>query len=308
MDRTLPATTINWRRLARQLGYAAIVVAVATYLLAYALSDPFKMNALGPDATAYWDAGVRLREGQPLFPLLTDEAAATTYRYAPWFALLWVPLTYLPHQAVIVGWMLVQMAAAAYLVAPLVRIRSLTSLMLLALMAPLLLQQAWMGNVENLMLAGLAWGIRRRSGPLWIGLAASLKITPLAFAFVYLVRREYGRAALSALIAVALWAMVLPFGIEHYPLQQEGALPIPMPMWLVLAAAALAFAGWAWRTGRYVGVAAATLAIFGSPRIHPTMAPYLLAGLGRQQLHGAEHNVVASSGLDGLDGSATPES
>ncbi len=48
------------------------------------------------DANAYWQAGLRLRAGEPLYPALTSAEGSEIYRYAPWFAWLAVPWTYLP--------------------------------------------------------------------------------------------------------------------------------------------------------------------------------------------------------------------
>ena len=45
------------------------------------------------DAAAYWNAAERLRDGAPLYPVLTDVDASEVYRYAPWFAWLAVPFT-----------------------------------------------------------------------------------------------------------------------------------------------------------------------------------------------------------------------
>lgn len=35
------------------------------------------------DAGAYWQAALRLRDGEPLYPLLTNVDASEVYRYAP---------------------------------------------------------------------------------------------------------------------------------------------------------------------------------------------------------------------------------
>src|SRR5207248_1690343 len=78
--------------------------------------DPFPVVRQVMDA--YWNAAMRLRAGQPLYApgLPTD---SDLYRYAPWFAYAWVPLTYLPKGAVLVAWMGICLAAAIASVAPL---------------------------------------------------------------------------------------------------------------------------------------------------------------------------------------------
>ena len=50
------------------------------------------------DACAYWNAAIRLREGAELYPQLASVDASEVYRYAPWFAWLAVPGTFLPVQ------------------------------------------------------------------------------------------------------------------------------------------------------------------------------------------------------------------
>ena len=67
--------------------------------------------------------------------------------------------------------------------------------MLVALFAPILVGISAVGNVQPLLIAALVWSVERRSGPAWIGVAASLKIFPILFAAVYLGRREWARAA-----------------------------------------------------------------------------------------------------------------
>ena len=51
------------------------------------------------DAGAYWNAAMRLREGADLYPALASVEGSEIFRYAPWFAWVTVPFTYLP------GWL-----------------------------------------------------------------------------------------------------------------------------------------------------------------------------------------------------------
>lgn len=57
---------------------------------------------------------------------------------------------------------------------------------------PILIGISAVGNAQALMVAWLVWGAERRSGPLWIALAASLKAVPILFAIVYIGRRQWG--------------------------------------------------------------------------------------------------------------------
>ena len=56
------------------------------------------------DVEAYWQAALRLREGQPLYPVGIDPDSYAVFRYTPWFAWLWVPLTYLDRTVVEWAW------------------------------------------------------------------------------------------------------------------------------------------------------------------------------------------------------------
>jgi hypothetical protein len=51
------------------------------------------------DSDAYWNAAMRLRTGEPLYPVLVNVEDPDIYRYSPWFAVAWIPLTFLTHDA-----------------------------------------------------------------------------------------------------------------------------------------------------------------------------------------------------------------
>jgi hypothetical protein len=167
------------------------------------------------DAGAYWNAAERLREGGPLYFSSPDLGLPELYRYAPWFAFVWVPLTYLPTGLVMALWGVLLVAAAAWLIWP--DWRSPASVALSLLVLPDLLRVTSTGNVQGLMLAALALGLRSRWGPLVIGLAASLKLFPLVFAGVYLWRREWRRLALAVGVTALLWLPALAFDLSLYP-------------------------------------------------------------------------------------------
>jgi len=235
------------------------------------------------DAEAYWNAALRIRAGAELYPALTNVNAPEVYRYAPWFAWLWVPLTYLPKELVQVGWSVVLLAAGAVALLPLVRIRSIAAICLAALLAGLLLRTASTGNVHALLIAALVYGAPRRSGPIWIGIAASLKFAPILYAVRYIVRREWGRAALAVLVGAALVAPALLYDLSGYPsdpgeslsmLSIGGAVPWVLVA-LASAAAAVAFA-----EGRYGWAAASAAVIAAIPRLDLYDLTFLLVGLG----------------------------
>jgi hypothetical protein len=131
------------------------------------------------DTDAYWNAALRLRSGEPLYPVLGNPDASDTYRYAPWFAFLWVPVTFLPQPLVYGAWIVILMAAAAATLWLTLRHWSVAAAMSAVLFGSLLIPAAASGNVQPLLIAALALGLERRSGPLWIAAAASLKAAPI---------------------------------------------------------------------------------------------------------------------------------
>jgi len=168
------------------------------------------------DMDAYWNAAMRMREGAMLYPPLADPSAADVYRYAPWFAWAWVPLTYLPKALVAIGWSLVLIAATVAALRPLMR-PTAASIGAAALIGSMLIWAASVGNVQPLMVAVLVHGIDRRSGPLWVGIAASLKAVPIVYVLLYLGRREWSRVVATLGVAALLAAPLLVTPLGNYP-------------------------------------------------------------------------------------------
>ena len=235
------------------------------------------------DMDAYWNAAMRLREGAPLFPSLADPSAADVYRYSPWFAAVWLPLTFLPKLAVGVGWSVALLAATAAALWPLRR-GGLTALAVAFLVGSFLVWGASVGNVQPLLVAALVHGLDRRSGPLWVGMMASLKGVPLLYALVYVGRREWWRAAASLAVAALLVAPFLLVDRTFYP-AGSGDAPSPLlaisPLLFAFAVAALmaltvrlAASG-----SRFDRLSAAGLVLAALPRITLLDLPQLLIGV-----------------------------
>jgi hypothetical protein len=238
------------------------------------------------DAEAYWNAALRLRAGAELYPALGNVNAPEVYRYAPWFAWLWVPLTYLPKGIVQAGWSLVLVVSGGAALLPILRVRSVAAFCLAALLGGLLLRTASTGNVHALLIAGLVYGAPRRSGPLWIGLAASLKVAPLAYGIVYAGRREWGRAAMSLGVTVALIAPAALYDLSKYPTPAEGSLSLlsiagPVPFF-ALAGVAVA-ASFRLARMRFAWGAASVAVLCLTPRLDLYGLTYLLVGLAHGQ-------------------------
>lgn len=181
------------------------------------------------DAQGYWQSALRLRAGEPLY-YAGDVGDPAVYRYAPWFAWVWVPLTYLPESVVMVLWGAVLVAAAAWLIWP---ARSPAAICLALLCFPDLLRVTSTGNVQPLLLALCAFGLTSRWGPLLIGLAASLKGWPLLFAGVWW--RTPGRIALAAGVTSLLVAPALAYDLAGYPTNRQLLTPGTLSIALVVA-------------------------------------------------------------------------
>lgn len=231
------------------------------------------------DSEAYFQAAERLRDGAPLYPALASEDASAVYRYAPWFAVAWVPLTALPKTVAFVAWTIAMLLAAGYCAWVPLRHRSLAGLALALLAVALLVPAAATGNVQPLLVAALTWGVERRSGPLWIALAASLKAAPVLLVAVFVGRRQWWRATLTLAITLLLVMPMLLFDLANYP-TDTGAAAGPLPDWLavtvglLLAVIAVPLA----RT-RYGWLSAAAALVFAIPRWSYYQPSFLLIGL-----------------------------
>jgi hypothetical protein len=192
------------------------------------------------DMNAYWDAGLRLRTGEPLFPPVSDVLASEVYRYSPWFAWLWAPLTALPRPIVNVAWSAVLLAASFAAMWPLARRGAWIGV---AFFLPILIGISAIGNVHALLLAPLVFSIERRTGPLWIGVAASLKLFPILFVLSYMGRRQWWKAAATIGITLVLLAPYLLYDLSNYVTSAGGGGLL-----------------WDWRIGYAIAVATAVAA------------------------------------------------
>ena len=228
------------------------------------------------DSAAYWQAALRLRDGADLYPLLANVDASEVFRYAPWFAWLAVPFTFLPEQVAAVVWSVLLLAASGAALVPLVRRRAWLAV---AFFAPILIGISAVGNVQPLMIAPLVWGVERRSGPLWVALAASLKIFPILLAVVYAGRREWRRMGATLALTALLWAPALAYGLENYPVEAgQAASLIAVPvLWAAVVGAGTLVTLWLAR-GRFGWVAAATSVVLAVPRLFVYDVTYLLVG------------------------------
>lgn len=228
------------------------------------------------DAGAYWDAAMRLRTGGELYPPISSLVASDVYRYAPWFAWLTVPATFLPVKLAGALWSAILLGAAALALAPLVRARAWV---LIALFAPILVGISASGNVQPLLIAALLHGVERKSGPVWVALVASLKVFPLLLALTYAGRREWGRFALSVGLTAVLWAPALLYDLSSYPTSPGPAASLSAipPLYFAVVGLAIGIT-LALAASRYGWLAAATTVTVALPRLFLYDATYLMLG------------------------------
>jgi hypothetical protein len=216
------------------------------------------------DAAAYWEAALRLRNGEPLYPAVADVEASNVYRYSPWFAWAAVPFTLLPVQAAAAIWSAILVASSCAACIPLIQRRAW---LLVAFFFPVLIGISAIGNVHPLMVAWLVLGLERRTGPFWIALAASLKAAPLFLVLAYVARRQWWRAAITLVLTALLVAPVLLYDLSGYTSDPgDAGILIGVPVLFVAAIAAAASVTWALGRTPYVWLGAATTAVMALPR------------------------------------------
>lgn len=279
------------RRRRRRLGALAIgLLAIFAVIDIWLRRDNWRFE----DVRAYWEAALRLRDGLPLYGGTDDPNSYGVYRYAPWFAYLWVPLTYLPRNVAELLWGGVLAASALAVVIAVVRLRTAAAIALALLLLPMFHSLVQVGNVQPLLVATLAFGVSRRSGPLWIGLAASLKATPILYTLVYVARRQWVRLAVSLLITGVLLVPFLFTDLGGYTTDPGASFSlyyyVSPVAWAAAAGAAVLLAAWlAWQRSQWVWVAASVAVALATPRTHATYATFLVVGL----LAGAQDQILS---------------
>lgn len=262
---------IGWTRLARLL-VLALVIGLGIANLYWSVAQ-WTLS----DAGAYWEAAQRLRAGSELYPAVADVEASEVYRYAPWFAWLTVPFTYLPIGVAGAAWSAVLVLASVAAVVPLARRGAWLAV---AFFFPILIGISAVGNVHALMVAWLVWGVERRSGPLWIALAGSLKLVPLILALVYAARREWLRAVASVALTALLLAPALLYDLSNYVTTSGsagGLIETPVLFALTIAAGIVATVRLG--SGARGWLAAATTVVLATPRLFVYDVSYALIGV-----------------------------
>ena len=270
------------RRVLFFLGAATVATLIA--LVAWTLFNHAASRSTGSDMDAYWEAALRLRNGEPLYRP-GNPTDSDLYRYAPWFAVAWIPLTYLPKDVVLIAWMSLCLGAAIASVAPLAR-QGLAGWAALVFLLPFQLDGAAFGNVQPLLVLMLLWGVPKRSGPLWIALGASLKGAPLVLAAVYAGRGEWKRAAAAGGITALLVAPMLLFDLSGYS-TEVGSGQLSSMQWspLIWAAVTLGAIAATYRLAntRYAWLAGSVAMFVALPRSFLYQISFVIVGLARDR-------------------------
>jgi hypothetical protein len=256
-----------------------IATGIALGWLAYTLTSWFL--AWNPaDARAYYLAAERLRDGQALYPAINPEAHEV-FRYAPWFAVAWIPMTVLPIEVATHLWSLAMLGCAAAAAIPVARLGGRAAVILAALMGALLAETAMFGNAHPLVVALLTWTLLRPSAPVWVGVASSLKLVPILFVAGWIGQRRWRDAALAVGVTALLFAPMVLFDLSGYVtspgtglVSVYAASPV---LWAAIAALSLASVGWlAWIGSPHVFTAAAVAMFLVPPRVSTAYLAFLL--------------------------------
>ena len=265
------------RRLPRTLAMAILLG-----YLGYTLASWFL--AWNPaDGGAYYDAATRLAHGLALYPVVNPEAHEV-FRYAPWFAAAWIPLTALPRDVALHVWSLAMLACSGAAVWPLVRRPTWARVALAALVGQTLAETAMFGNAHPLVIALLVWTVGRRSFPAWVGVATSIKLVPIALALVWAGRRQWAATVTAVATSALLFAPIFLFDLRNYVTDPGSGLlslySISPVLWAVVALAALGTTMWlAVHGSRYAWVTAALLMFLGPPRVVLSYLAFLVVAV-----------------------------
>jgi hypothetical protein len=182
------------------------------------------------------------------------------------------------------AWAGILAAAGVAILVGLARLNRPGAWALALIITPWLLSLVQVGNIQPLVVAMLAFGISRPGGPVWVGIAASLKVAPLGFALVYLARREWRRLLASVAVAAILLVPVVLYDLSSYSIDPGRSFSlyyyVSPAAWLGAAAASSLLAlVLALRRSPYVWLAAALAVMLLPPRTHVTYATFLVVGL-----------------------------
>ncbi len=257
---------------------AMLLVIVASLLIV----NDIVRYPLTSDLHAFLWGAEQMSQGQtPYGPI---PGSQLKYLYAPWLGIALIPATWLPSGVFAVIWHTILAICAGVSIWPLLRARRLEATLAAVLLGTFLLHAVWIGHFHPIMVALLVRGVPTRWGPVAIGVAASLKVTPIILCVRYAARREWRSLGVSLAVAAALWAPALLFDLSEYGIavmQSHSLLGHSIVAWTFVALMAFV-AAWRLAPTRYGWLSAAALWLAVLPR----MILYDISGLA-----------IASAGL-----------
>jgi hypothetical protein len=249
----------------------------AAILLGSGLLQPLPER---PDVGAYLSAAERLLAGQPLYaPTYPDDPWA--YRYAPWFAFTFIPLTLLGDVGLGM-WYTILTIAALYIVIAAFRLGGHAGLVLGLLTLPTLSAVPG-GNVGAMMFALL---IATRIHPVAVGIAASLKVYPLLLVAGYIAERRWRDVVVALGTAALLWLPALAFDLSGYvSTPGSGGISLyavhPL-LWVAQDAILFGIVGWlALRRSRWTWLGLGAAVPLAAPLIFAVGTGYFIAAARR---------------------------
>jgi alpha-1,2-mannosyltransferase len=206
---------------ARETALAACLLAEAVALLVMAATHP----PLDLDIYA-WGGHTVLRDAA----LYDTQAYGHWFTYPPFAAVSFIPVAALPAAVASLLWVLVSLAATAYVCLIILRLSEVTMtparvMLTIAVALPLepVRHTFALGQVNLLLMALVFWDLSRlqrgdRAG-MGIGIAAAIKLTPALFVVVLLVTRRFRDAAVAMgtfLVCTSLGFVVAPAASANY--------------------------------------------------------------------------------------------
>ncbi len=196
-----------------------VAVAAVAVLFGFVISNHSLI-----DLDVYRAASKALLSGQGLYDSLPGAPFDLKYIYPPFAAVILVPVTFLPVVVLHVLWTVFTVVLVLWTLHVVMQRLGISSTELtpLALLAPTLLLEPIRGTLGfgqvNMVIVALVildctGVIPRRFRGVGIGIAAAIKVTPLAFGLLLLVRKDYAsiiRAGVAFVAAAGVGALVAP--------------------------------------------------------------------------------------------------
>jgi len=229
------------------------------------------------------------------------DSGLATYRYAPWFAALWIPFGGVPREPLLIGWVIVLLGMTAAIMVSLVRQHGPVAIPLALLGGCLLVSTTAGGNIQALLVGALYFGIHRRSGPFWVGVAASIKIFPILYVIPWLRQGEWRKAAMAVGVMAALYAPLLLFRLPPAALDPGAEYWPSTWLWAGVAVAAVVAAVVVART-RYAWLAAGAATILTIPRLLAVDYSMILPAVGPSADRVGSDRVLVGRHVERVDG------